>query len=105
MPLSGGNYPLTLIEHHFHELIRRRAGNLVKEARLELPRIDTAAKREENAAWFPIPGMYGGFKYWIEEDSRTLTLICESWSRVGDGSGQRHRIDAEGAHLVDEGFV
>src|SRR5687768_12868563 len=106
MPPSSEDHPLPLIERHFHELIRHRAGHLIKEARVELPTIDTAGKSEETAAWFPIPGMYGGFKYWLEErDEATPTLICESWSRIVDGSGQRHEIDAKRSRLVDEGFV
>jgi hypothetical protein len=49
--------------------------------------------------------MYGGFKYWFEESSSPARLICESWCRVVDGSGQRHQIDADGYRLVEEGFV
>jgi hypothetical protein len=96
---------LHLIEHYFHELIRFRAGNLVRNVGLELPSIETAGLGEAAAAWFPVPGMYGGFKYWFAEESPILTLFCESWCRVVDGSGQRHAIDAEGCRLIEQGFV
>ena len=51
--------------------------------------------------WFPYPGMYGGFTLSIREDR----LVVASWSRVVDGSGQRHVITESGCELVEEGFV
>ncbi len=51
--------------------------------------------------WFPYPGMYGGFRMSIQEDR----LVVASWSRVVDGSGQRHVITESGCELVEEGFV
>lgn len=59
----------------------------------------------EPKAWFPIPGMYGGFSFWLEGDGPDAKLITESWSRVVDGSGQRHEITPTGSRLVEEGFV
>jgi hypothetical protein len=90
---------------HFHDTIRQRAGSLIAEHRLELPSLEGVPDAEDRAAWFPIPGMYGGFKYWLENQRDSPELICESWCRVVAGSGQRHRITEEGAKLVDEGFV
>lgn len=52
-------------------------------------------------AWFPIPGMYGGFSIALMRNY----LDVESWSRVVGGSGQSHVITVEGTVLVDEGFV
>ena len=60
---------------------------------------------EENGKWFPVPGMYGGFHYWFEKNDEQLELIVESWCRVVDGSGQRHRITSHQVVLVEEGFV
>jgi hypothetical protein len=105
LPNRGRTRLLELIEIHFHELIRHRAGELLPEAGLELPSLKKVPIREARAAWFPVPGMYGGFKYWLDEKAAPPRLICESWCRVVDGSGQRHVVDAEGYHLVDEGFV
>ena len=45
--------------------------------------------------------MYGGFSMSIQEDQ----LVVASWSRVVDGSGQRHVITESGCELVEEGFV
>jgi hypothetical protein len=78
---------------------------LVAEHHLLLPILDMGPMGEESAVWFPVPGMYGGFKYWLEEHDAQLTLTCESWCRVASGSGQRHAITEEGVTLVDERFV
>jgi hypothetical protein len=49
--------------------------------------------------------MYGGFKYGLSIKDLKPTLVVESWSRVVEGSGQRHEISPERVRLVDEGFV
>ena len=98
-------HDLQRITAHFHDIIRQRAGRLIEEQRLELPTLASVPDSEGGAAWFPVPGMYGGFKYWLENRTDSPELICESWCRVVDGSGQRHRITVAGAELVEEGFV
>jgi hypothetical protein len=55
--------------------------------------------------WFAVPGMFGGFAYWLAYPGPKAKLICESWSRMEDGSGLRHEITASESTLVDEGFV
>ena len=55
--------------------------------------------------WFAVPGMYGGFSYRLEKAGVEPKLITESWSRVVDGSGQRHEITPTRSRLVEEGFV
>ncbi len=112
--LRAGNEPaldsstLDSIQRHFHALIRERAGDLVGEQELELPdlsRIVGTAASKDTKAWFAVPGMYGGFAYWFEEEGKAAKLITESWSRVVGGSGQRHEITADGSTLLDQGFV
>lgn len=58
-------------------------------------------------SWLPVPGMYGGFNTHITKDeTSSLKLVTESWSRVCEGSGQRHEITvADGVQLVAQGFV
>lgn len=98
---------LAVIEHHFHEVIRGRAGDLLKEApELQLPKLDeTTPSSEEDAAWFPVPGMYGGFKYWFDFTDEIPKLISQSWCRVVGGSGEEHEITAKRSKLVRQGFV
>ena len=97
--------PIRTIERHLHELIHLRAGNLIEEHGVVLPGLTAPADASNEPAWFPIPGMYGGFSYrWAGESSEPM-LVVESWSRVVEGSGQRHPITVGACTLVDEGFV
>lgn len=90
------------IERNFHEVILARAA----EGRLRvpdpLPHLDAVERKSQ---WFPVPGMYGGFKYWWDPSNPEPLLVAESWCRVVEGSGQRHHITRRSAQLVDEGFV
>lgn len=96
---------IAAIERHFHAVMRERAGELMDEHDVELPRLTASLVGEAAAAWLPIPGMAGGFAYWLELRATGPVLISESWSRVVGGSGQRHEIRPDGAVLVDQGFV
>jgi len=96
---------LLAIQRHFHAVIRDRAAKLIDEQSLALPELTPLLTAEEPKAWFPIPGMYGGFSYWLEGEGEQAKLMAESWCRVVDGSGQRHEVTAEGSRLVEEGFV
>ena len=96
---------LRAIQQHFHEVIRGRAAKLIDQHGLELPELSPLLSSDEPKAWFPVPGMYGGFCYWLEGEGEQAKLVTESWCRVVGGSGQRHEIIAQGSRLVDEGFV
>ena len=96
---------LKAIERNFHDVIRSRAAALVQEHNLTLPDLTELVRAHEPKAWFPVPGMYGGFSYWFEGEGPEARLVVESWCRVFGGSGQRHVITAEGSKLVEEGFV
>ena len=96
---------LEAIQRHFHALIRERAGELVDRHGLALPALDASPASAEERAWFPVPGMYGGFSYRWEGTGERARLVVESWCRVVEGSGQRHEITAAGSRLVEEGFV
>lgn len=96
---------LLKIQKHFHKVIRERAGRLVDEQKLELPDLTSFVQSVESKAWFPIPGMYGGFSYWLEGEGEQAKLITESWCRIVGGSGQRHEVTTQGHKLVNHGFV
>jgi hypothetical protein len=96
---------LTLIQGVFHDVIRGRAEKLVEEYRLRLPELEVLAEIGSRKVWFTVPGMYGGFSFWFDGTGSGSRLVSESWCRVAGGSGQRHEITAQGARLVDEGFV
>jgi hypothetical protein len=96
---------LLKIQSHFHAVIRERAARLIEEHALRLPELEALLEMERIKLWFPIPGMAGGFSYWLEEVGVEAKLVADSWCRVVDGSGQRREITSTGSQLVDEGFV
>jgi hypothetical protein len=96
---------LRAIQRHFHQVIRERAGDLVGQHQLTLPTLAPLLMSSEPKMWFPVPGMSGGFSYWLEGTGEQTKLISESWRWVVEGSGQRHEVTADGWQLVDEGFV
>jgi hypothetical protein len=107
-PVYKTNVPseiLKKIQKYFHEIILDRASDLVVKANLRLPELEPLLEIEKPQMWFPIPGMYGGFNYWLNLDGQNVKLISESWWRVVEGSGQRHEITDKGWTLIEEGFV
>ncbi len=91
------------------ELFRGVIMSRVREGRLEvprhMPRLSRNMLREKEVRWFPVPGMAGGFAYRMFLRGDVLELVAESWSRMADGSGMRHRITEKAALLEAEGFV
>jgi hypothetical protein len=49
--------------------------------------------------------MYGGFHYWLARRAPDPVLVAERWSRVVDGSPQRHEVTPRGVALAAEGFA
>jgi hypothetical protein len=96
---------LRKIQEYFHEVIHRRADELVRDHALRLPELEPLLELEEPVMWFAVPGMYGGFSYRLEGAGAKAVLVSESWSRIALGSGQRHEITSAGSKLVAEGFV
>jgi hypothetical protein len=99
---------LLTMQHHFHAVICARGANhQIDISSLRLPELEPLLEQLPDGEQFRffIPGMYGGFNYWLAADGVDAKLVCESWSRVVGGSGQRHEITSSGATLVAEGFV
>jgi hypothetical protein len=96
---------LLAIQERFHALIRHRNVHTKGISTLKLPELKSLLTADERKAWFPVPGMYGGFSYWLEGDDAEAKLVSESWCRVVGGSGQRHEITSDETKLLDEGFV
>lgn len=102
---SGLNHDdLKEIEKRFHELIFHRAPFAREYENFELPKITPELMNAQDS-WFPVPGMYGGFKYNLSIENGEYVLITESWCRVAEGSGQAHRITKDNCELIREGFV
>lgn len=102
---------LLKIQQIFHEVIRGRVNDLVRENALRLPELEpllelpSPPEPEKLAMWFVVPGMYGGFSFDLVTEGVDAKLVTESWCRIEGGSGQRHEITSAGSVLVDEGFV
>jgi hypothetical protein len=96
---------LRKIQDTFHAVIRERADRLVQEHALRLPGLEPLLEMDRPKVWFAVPGMYGGFSYWLEQVGVEARLIAESWCRVAEGSGRRHEITSSGSKLLAEGVV
>lgn len=96
---------LLMIQSHFHAVIRGRVNDLVSEQAIRLPQLEPLLEVGHAEMWFPVPGMYGGFRYRLARAGVEALLVVESWCRVAEGSGERHEIDSAGARLVAEGVV
>jgi hypothetical protein len=92
---------LTRLESNLHGLIRERAADLVREHRLRLPELSPLTEVAEPTFWFPVPGMYGGFRYTLDG----AELAVDSWCRIVGGSGETHRVTADGVRLVESGWA
>lgn len=95
---------LKQIEERFHKLIFHRAPFAKEYENFELPKI-TEDLIGVNNNWFPVPGMYGGFRYILEIKDEEYELHTDSWCRVAEGSGQSHKITKDSCELTAEGFV
>lgn len=98
---------LQKIQEQFHQLICARMNYLgkIEESGLRLPELEPLLEIEEPKMWFSVPGMYGGFRYWLDSEGHDAVLTSESWCRIFGGSGQRHEITSKICKLVEEGFV
>ena len=92
---------LRQLETQLRALMRERAASFISVQELQLPTLQADSPPTiDRPGWFPVPGMYGGFKYWLESKEDPVRLLCDSWCRVVDGSEQRHEITVTGTRLV-----
>ncbi|MGW6421177.1 ankyrin repeat domain-containing protein [Nocardia sp. NPDC055053] len=94
---------LAQLECQLHAVILGRVLDLCQECGFRPPPLTPLLEYPGAKMWAAIPGMYGGFA--IELDADTDELDVSSWCRVAGGSGERHRIRADGFELVEKGFV
>jgi hypothetical protein len=92
---------LERVQRHFHDVVRGRTLASKNIPSLRLPEVAVLTEYATAICWFPVPGMYGGFKFRFTEDTAP-TLVVESWCRVVEGSEQRHEITPDGARLVED---
>jgi hypothetical protein len=103
-PVAAG--ALRRLQEQFHLVIEERASQQLRENEVRLPELEPLTEfAVGHPFWFAVPGMYGGFRYSLEQSGEAPVLVTESWCRVVGGSGQRHKVTADGSRLVAEGFV
>jgi hypothetical protein len=96
---------LLKIQDHFHSVIHGRVAELVLKHALRLPELHPLLELEVPKIWFPVPGMYGGFNFWLETFGVNAKLITDSWCRMFEGSDERHEIDSRGVKAISDGFT
>lgn len=93
---------LIKIHCNFSKLILKRVKELSKIESFALPTKEDVELSFKEEQWFPVEGMYGGFKYKVIYDqSKGYVLISTSWCRVMGGSGQTHEITENGCTLIE----
>ena len=92
---------LLRLNAQFHHLIMERAAHLVGEQDLCLPKIDPLVALDQPLLWFPVPGMYGGFRAELHRAGPEPQLLVSSWNRVVGGSGQTHIVMPHGYVMLE----
>jgi len=78
---------LKAIQEHFHALIRKVAEPVLRKHPLRLPELAPMLETSDGTRWwFPVPGMYGGFGYYLELLHGSPALVTESECRIVGGS-------------------
>lgn len=93
---------LDRLQENLHRLIRHRSGgesgqDLATRHQLRLPELEVLTELDFPACWFPVPGMYGGFKF----ELRGQELTVDSWVRIVGGSERTDRVTADGVYLQE----
>ncbi|MGW4519413.1 hypothetical protein ACWEO4_48050 [Streptomyces sp. NPDC004393] len=95
---------LARLQQNLHSLIRYRddpkdgmGPDLATRERLRLPELEVLTELDRPVCWFPVPGMYGGFKF----ELRGRELVVDSWVRIVGGSELTHRVTVDGVHLQE----
>jgi hypothetical protein len=103
------------IEHHLHAVIRGRAARFIDKHAVALPSLAAMLAGEATEAFgpapgstdvwfFPVPGMYGGFRLRWSDGGPETKLEAMSFCRIADDSVQCHEITTEGSVLVESGM-
>lgn len=80
-PVYLHDVPLDMLDQvkaQFHIVIHERVVFLVEEHDLRLPQLQPLLEKPDKAGFFGVPGMYGGFGYWLDLDNDDPALITES---------------------------
>ncbi|MEW2405216.1 ankyrin repeat domain-containing protein [Streptomyces griseoviridis] len=93
---------LERLQDHLHRLIRFRAddgrgSDIPAWNALRLPELEPLTELDHPVCWFPVPGMYGGFRFELRDGELTV----DSWIRVVGGSERTDRVTVDGVELEE----
>lgn len=100
---------LERVEQNFEDLIVKQCKfcgfdkYLVDNPDFEFPTIDESLLRWEHSQHITIPGMFGGFDYFLEEVGNNLVLYVEQSSRMDyDSNGSSvFEVSVDGSRLLE----
>ncbi|WP_053667102.1 ankyrin repeat domain-containing protein [Streptomyces sp. MMG1121] len=92
------------LQYHLHRLIRHRAGledgsDLATQQGMRLPEVEVLTELSHPVCWFPVPGMYGGFKIRLSDSELTV----DSWIRIVGGSERTDVVRVDGVNVQEGG--
>ena len=90
---------LRRMQRHLHAVIREHPPG--RAPSLRLPEIEPLLEMGHERVYFEVPGMFGGFEYWLENDGVVPTLHVETFRRIIDVD-LRYEVTPRGWSLVDE---
>jgi hypothetical protein len=94
---------LLKIQSHFHAVISGRIKEMIRMEDLRLPELEPILEMDPGQRfWFLVPGMYGGFEYYLAQDGVEAKLVSTSWCRVVEGSTEIHEITSAGAKMMEQ---
>ena len=91
------------LELNLHEAINSYVRDLIKENKIELPKIEQLFEQRQMVMFFKVYGLYGGFLIWLDTSQKNLILYARGFSRVSEGSERLFKIDTEGYQLIRVG--
>lgn len=90
---------LRRMQRHFHAVIREHPPG--RRPCLRLPEIEPLLEMGRERVYFEVPGMFGGFEYWLEDDGVVPRLHVETFRRIIN-CDLRYEVTPHGWRLVDE---
>lgn len=102
-PVSSNH--LVALTRHFHVLVHERIKDFADVPELRLPILNPLTELNVPVLWCTIPRMDGGFSLKLTRSGDYPQVIVDSWSRVVEGSGQKHLIMLNGCVRLENGTV
>ena len=93
---------LLRIQAHFHNVMRSEVEREITRGELRLPQLEPITELGDPEMWFPVPGMFGGFFYRLEDVGVGARLVVTSASKMEIGPGTKYEITSRGSRIMKE---